>query len=400
MSVAELSEPATRAEWITPRHGPAWWGEEEQAWVLTRYADVSALLRAPNYEVSEDIGGHLARVAARAGRDYRQLSNLIGGVLFYRNPPFHPQGRKFLKRCLGVAQEPLRPEAITESARQVVDTALSRGRVDAVREIGTRIPLDALTRGLGLTYEAGETVLSSAHIIEIWRRGMSLRVLDGLQAEARRVDGMLRAEMDAAERTGAGNLAEILAINRAEFGLAEDDVVALLFFLLLAGVETTSMLVSSAIFLLLANPGQGARFEADPGLINGVVDEALRYTPPVRRANHRVIAEPVEIGGRAFAAGDQVIGHIEQAHFDPAAYPDPVHFDIARRGPPTAAFGFGAHACLGAAIARQEGRAVLGVLFERARLGLVSERPQWQDHPVFRRLERLDVTLEPRDRSR
>lgn len=399
MSLAELSRPATRAEWITPSHGPAWWGKEEQAWVLTRYADVSAVLRAPHYEVSEDIGGHLTRVAARAGRDYGELSNLIGGVLFYRNPPFHPRGRRFLKRCLGVAQEPLRPDAIAASARQVVDAALEKGRVDAVREIGTRIPLDALTRGLGLTYAAGETVLNAAHIIEIWRRGLSLRVLDGLRDQARRVDAMLRAEMAAAERSGSGNLAEILAIGRTEFGLSQDDVVALLFFLLLAGVETTSMLVSSAIFLLLANPEQASKFEADPGLLDGFVTEVLRYAPPVRRANHRVIAEPAELGGRAFAPGDQVIGHIEQAHFDPAAYPDSLRFDITRRDPPSAAFGFGAHACLGAAIARQEARAVLGVLFERARLGLVSDRPQWQDHPVFRRLERLEVILEPKDRS-
>lgn len=395
MSASARVTPATRAEWVQPRHGKVVWDFKERGWLHTRYADVSALLRSPAFQVSE-VSRHVSRVAERSGRDYGSLVNLTAGVIGHRNAPFHPIGRRFLKACLAQAQPQLSSEALLSVAKLEITAALERGRVDAVREFGTRVPMIATTRALGFSPAVGELAFASGHVIEVWRRGMPLRELDRLEQEARVVEAALLDELAAAGRSGSGILARIVDLNRAQFGFSDQEMAGLLLFLLLAGFETTMALFASALFLLLSNPTEAAKLDADPSLIDGAVTESLRYIPPLWRPNYRIAAEPVSLAGRDFEPGDVAVAHIEQAHFDPEAYPDPQRFDISRRGPSVLAFAAGAHACLGAAVARLEARTVLGAVLATTRLRLVNPQPEWQEHPVFRRLARLDLIVAPR----
>ena len=115
---------------------------------------------------------------------------------------------------------------------------------------------------------------------------------------------------------------------------------------------------------LLDNPGELARLRADPGLINGAVEEFLRYESSNQLGNRRV-GERLELAGAVLEAGTYVHIGIGAANRDPAAFPDPDRLDVARSPNRHLAFGSGAHACAGMSLARMEGRVAIGRLVAR-----------------------------------
>jgi cytochrome P450 len=136
--------------------------------------------------------------------------------------------------------------------------------------------------------------------------------------------------------------------------------------LLVAGFETTVNLISNAVLALLGHPAQWQALCADPdGLAPKVVEEVLRWDPPVQRTS-RIALESVELEGHPVRQGQQVITLIGAANRDPEAYPAPDTFDITRaEGPTHLAFASGIHYCLGHALARAEAAVALRLLAER-----------------------------------
>lgn len=137
------------------------------------------------------------------------------------------------------------------------------------------------------------------------------------------------------------------------------------FLLLVAGHETTVNLISNGVRALLHHPDQLAALRADFGLIGGAVEEMLRYDGPVETATFRFPREPVEIGQRVIPAGEPVLISLAGADRDPGRYPEPDRFDIRRDTQGHLAFGHGLHFCLGAPLARMEGRIAIRTLLER-----------------------------------
>lgn len=137
------------------------------------------------------------------------------------------------------------------------------------------------------------------------------------------------------------------------------------FILLVAGHETTVNLITNGVHTLLAHPGQLAALRSDMTLLDGAVEEVLRFEGPVETATYRYAAEPMEIGGRAVAVGDPVMIGLDAANRDAAHCPDPHRFDIRRAPRGHLAFGHGVHYCLGAPLARLEARVALRSLLER-----------------------------------
>lgn len=140
------------------------------------------------------------------------------------------------------------------------------------------------------------------------------------------------------------------------------------FLLLVAGHETTVNLIGNGVRALLAHPDQLAALRADPdALIDGAVEEMLRYDGPVQHATYRFAATDLELGGVSIEAGSSVLVALAAADRDPArfAHPGPDVFDIRRTGPGHLAFGHGIHFCLGAPLARMEARIAVRALLDR-----------------------------------
>ncbi|MFB7507654.1 cytochrome P450, partial [Streptomyces broussonetiae] len=138
------------------------------------------------------------------------------------------------------------------------------------------------------------------------------------------------------------------------------------FLLLIAGHETTVNLIGNGIHALLTHPDQLSALRGDMGLLDGAVEEMLRYEGPVHTATYRFAAEPLEIAGTPIGKADHVVVGLTAAQRDGGRFGDPDRFDIRRDTRGHLAFGHGIHFCLGAPLARLEGRIAIGALLERA----------------------------------
>lgn len=142
----------------------------------------------------------------------------------------------------------------------------------------------------------------------------------------------------------------------------------MVFLLLVAGHETTVNLIANGVHTLLTHPDRLALLRAEPERLPATIEELLRFEGPVQVATFRWTTEPVGIGGTVIPAGELVVPGLLAANRDPARIADPDTFDPARGsdvGAAHLAFGHGAHHCLGAALARLEGRIALGSLLAR-----------------------------------
>jgi cytochrome P450 len=179
--------------------------------------------------------------------------------------------------------------------------------------------------------------------------------------------------------------------------LTDAELITMVFVLVLAGHETTANLIGNATRALLTHPDQLRLLRDDPALWPGAVHELMRFTGPILATRIRFAKEDVELGGQRIAAGESVEAVIVSANRDPRAYPDPDRLDVTRRpvgghGEGHVGFGHGAHYCLGAALARQEGEIALRALFERfPDLALDSAEPAWEPVPNMRRLAALPL---------
>ncbi len=176
--------------------------------------------------------------------------------------------------------------------------------------------------------------------------------------------------------------------------LSDDEIRINLGALLVGGNLTTTDLIGNGVRLLLTHPEQLAAFKANPGLANALVEEILRYEPPID-VTARVASKDMEFDGCPVKPGQAMTVWLRAANRDPAMFEDPHRFDITRKHRPHVAFGGGAHICIGAPLARLEAQVALPMLFERfPNLALANPeaQPQWRTLPFFRGLERLDVT--------
>jgi cytochrome P450 len=163
--------------------------------------------------------------------------------------------------------------------------------------------------------------------------------------------------------------------------------------LLIGGNLTTTDLIGNAVRLLLLNPGELAKLTAEPGLINSVVEETLRYEPPVD-STARVASADIEVNGCPVKASQSLIFHLRAANRDPEVFEAPDRYDVSAKRRPHVAFGGGAHICIGAPLARLEAQVALLRLFERfpnVRLTDPDAPPVWRTLPFFRGLERLEL---------
>ncbi|WP_338118429.1 cytochrome P450 [Streptomyces coryli] len=194
----------------------------------------------------------------------------------------------------------------------------------------------------------------------------------------------------------ADDLLSALIRTRAEDGdqLSHHELIGTAFLLLIAGHETTVNLIANGTLALLRHPEQLAALRADRSLLDGAVEEALRYDGPVEGATFRYSLEDVDYGGAVIPAGSVVHVVLASAGRDPKRFPAPDAFDIRRAGQSHVAFGHGIHFCLGAPLARLEGRIAFRALLDRCPELALDADPgelEWRSGLIIRGVRRLPV---------
>lgn len=332
----------------------------------------------------------------RFGKDWRTLPGQTGAGdpinanMLEMDAPDHTRLRKLVAREFTARRiEALRPR-VRQITDGLLDAMVPTGRADLVDSFAFPLPITVICELIGvpdLDRDAfrllSNGVVSPAGATE---EGDAVRAMGGYLAEL--IENKRRSP-------GEDLLSALIAARyEDEDALSPDELVGMAFLLLVAGHETTVNLISNGVRALLEHPEQLAALRADFGLIDGAVEEMLRYDGPVEAATFRFAREAVPIGSATIAEGDSVLVALAGADRDPARYPEPDRFDIRRDAQGHLAFGHGTHFCLGAPLARMEGRIAVPALLERCpglELDPDAGEPDWLPGMLIRGTRKLPV---------
>ncbi|WP_206739202.1 cytochrome P450 [Streptomyces sp. L2] len=315
--------------------------------------------------------------------------DLLGKNMLITDPPQHTRLRALVTRAFTMRRvAALRPR-IERITAGLLDDMLPRGRADLMESLAYPLPITVICELLGVP-EMDRAAF----------RKISTEVVAPSSAESEydatvRLSEYLTELIEDKRCAGpTGDLLSDLVRTTTEDGdrLSPQELRGMAFLLLIAGHETTVNLIGNGVLTLLRHPDQLAALRADMSLLDGAVEEILRYEGPVENATYRFAAEPLEIGGRAIAEGEWVIVGLSAAQRDTARYAEPDRFDLRRDTRGHLAFGHGIHYCLGAPLARLEARTALAALLTRAPdLALDGPPGPWLPGTLIRGVRTLPV---------
>ncbi len=361
---------------ILRREDPVHWNpgnaEFNGFWALTRYHDIRFVSRRPELFVSSK------GIAGAIARDQSQFPGPPPGAasIIMLDPPRHVKLRRLVNKGFTPrAVDKLEPR-IRAIANEILDDVGQRGSFDFVVEVAAKLPLAVICGMLGLERSVWPLMF------DLTNRMLGAgdpEYQDSVSAESR---GTLQAQRDTAmaarfamfnffreqveERRRSPGDDIVSGLIEAEVGdkLTEFELIAFCLLLVLAGNETTRNAISGGMVAFAEHPGDRARLQKDPALIDTAVEEILRWTSPLHHMA-RVASADAEIQGRKIREGDRVLMWYPSANRDEEIFPEPYRFDVAREPNEHLAFGIGEHFCLGAGFARKEVKVMFEELFRR-----------------------------------
>ncbi|AKK29833.1 cytochrome P450 [Mycobacterium sp. EPa45] len=372
-----------------PMHIP-----ESTLHVLSSFADCDEVLRHPD-SCSDRLKSTAAQRAIEAGEQPRPFGT--PGFLFL-DPPDHTRLRKLVSKAFSPRVVKALEPNITSMVDDLLDNAAQTSEFDAIEQLAHPLPVAVICRLLGVPIE-DEAQFSSASTIlaqgldpfvtftgetqgfeerlkaGMWLRGYLRELLERRRAEPR--DDLMSG---------------LIAVEESGDQLTEEEIVATCNLLLIAGHETTVNLIANGILAMLRHREHWTALSTDPGLAPNIIEETLRYDPPVQLAS-RVAGADMEIGDIRIPKGDIMMILLAAAHRDPAVAERPDEFDPTRNPIRHLAFGHGPHFCLGAPLARMEAAVALSAVTKRFPDAQLAAEPTYKPHVTLRGMARLEVAV-------
>ncbi|MGW3566484.1 cytochrome P450 [Streptomyces sp. NPDC000941] len=360
-------------------------------WVLSRYADVDAVLRAPG--ASSEFYRDRTWANRRGGPDSPLVQSVRKWMLMLDGPAHRRIRGAISKVFTRASVERLRPRIAAETARLL--DAVGEGKTDLIHRLALPLPVTVTCELLGLPG-------SDRDQCRRWTEQIS-RVIDPSITAEDAVE-MNAAEVEFREYV-AGHLKERRSAPRDDIlslllhaevdggRLTEEEIIANVQFLFVAGHETTVNLIGNGLLALLRHPDQLRMLRDNPEIITDSIDEITRYDPPVQIVS-RLLTEDVPLAEVTLPAGAKVMLLFGAAGRDPERYPDPDRLDLTRTGVKTLAFSGGPHYCIGAALGKLETSMVLTELLRRySTIELTGDDLVWRPNVSFRGLRELPLHL-------
>jgi len=374
----------------TNRHGVT-------TWYITRYDDCLAVLRDHRRFV-KDYRNALPSAERGALPAMPPLLRLISNHILNMDEPDHTRLRVLINDAFTVAMVEALAPRLQQIADDLLDRVNDRGEMDLIEDFAFPFPIIVIAELLGIPPEdrARFRRWSSAIVAPTADTARTLRKLEKSRRTMEDFIDYLRA-ICAQRRAEPRDdlLTSLLQVEADGDRLREEELFSMVLLLIVVGHETSDNLIGNGMLALLEDGGAYRELQSDASIMPLAVEELVRYANPVERAPMRFAAEPVTLHGREMARGDSVSVVLAAANRDPRQFVAPDRLDLTRSPNRHLGFGMGIHYCLGAPLARLEGRIAFTTLLRRLpglQLAATVESLRWHTHPIMRGLRHLPVT--------
>lgn len=373
---------------------PVFFDQNSKLYVVSRNDDIERLMKDPRLSADR-----YTALAADTPQAERAMSETIVGYLsmFLLNSEGEKHAR--LRSFTSKSFMPRHMEALAPAASAATDRLVARikekGSLEVIADIAFPLPVQFICEMLGLTDPDLMLIKELSDYISIYigSAGRAPGCIPLAHRGFTELADMFWPVVAQRRAQPTDDLVSSLILARVNGdALSDVEVVANCILFLVSGFETTTNLIANAMLALLEHPEQQAMLREDPSLIDGTIEEVLRYYPSVNRTA-RLLLEDVELHGKTLKKGSIIILMLGAGNRDPRIFPDPDRFDITRpRSGKLLSFGAGIHFCTGSHLARLQGKiAVLALLRELPRISYDPAALQWRGDSRFRGLQALHI---------
>ena len=372
------------------REDPVHWDPFLHSWVVTRYTDVVRVLR----DFSAQRAPTAEQLTALGLEALNPVAKVMVKQMLFLDPPEHAR----IRSLASAAFTPQRVGALRSHIREIVRDLLAKvwrnGRMDVIADLAEPLPCIVSAEMLGVPVE-------DHHQLKLWSQDFA-EVLGNFQHNPDRVPNLLKAteEMTAYFRSAMctqtlrpdGLVCSLMSAEIDGERLTQEEVIANSIITMVGGQETTTNLIGNGTLSLLRNPNELEKLRADLSMIPAAIEELLRYESPSQHTA-RLAPEDMELGGKLIRKRQVVRAVMAAANRDPERFPDPDRLDITRQDNRHVAFGYGAHFCFGAPLARIEAQIAFASMLRRLpNLTLESQPISWRENLGLRGLTSLWVS--------
>lgn len=375
---------------------PVHWDPYLHAWIVTRYSDVVSVLttfsadRAPSPEFFE----------ALSVRDVGPIAKVMVKQMLFMDPPSHTRLRKLAAPAFMPARVQRLRDHIQDIATKLIDDIVARGdagRMDLLADFAAPLPAIVTAEMLGVPTED--------HVkLKEWSATFA-EMLGNFQHNTDRLNGVLKAlenltayfyDAIAKQRESPrdGLVHALMSSEVDGDRLTDEEVVANSIVTMVGGQETTTNLIANGMLSLLRDRAALARLRSEGQIMPAAIEELLRYESPSQHTA-RLAPSDCVLGGKQLRKRDAVIAVMAAANRDPERFTDPDRLDFDRPDNRHVAFGWAAHFCFGAPLARLEARIAFETLLRRfPTLALTGEDLVWRENLGLRGMESLPLFYE------
>ncbi|MBW4596129.1 MAG: cytochrome P450 [Brasilonema angustatum HA4187-MV1] len=366
-------------------------------WIVTRYADVKAVLKSGRVRTDDRPKSIQERnkYLKDKEKNLNTLAYTTSRFLFYMNPPDHTRLRGLVGKAFSpVVVERMRPH-IQEIVDELLDKVRHKGSMDIVADLASPLSVSVISMLLGIPKEAQQQLHQWTNVLSrILDPLVSLEEYQAMNKATKEIQEYLRTLIAEREKDPQEDLiSNLIAAQEQNDRLSQKDILAICTLLFGAGEETTGNTIGNGILALLQHPNQIEQLKTEPTKIQSAVEEIIRYDSAIQMLT-RIAIDNLEVGNRTIKAGEKIVLCLGAANRDPAQFPEPDELNINRGQNQHVAFADGIHYCLGAALARVEAQIAINTLIQQfPDIKLASNKIEWKKSIVIRGLKALPVSF-------
>jgi pimeloyl-[acyl-carrier protein] synthase len=375
-------------------YDPVHWDPYMHAWVVTSYPEVVTVLL--NYSADRTPSpAYLDRLGLSFMKPF---SRMMLEQMMFMDGAKHAR----LRSICAAAFTPRRVEElrtrIEEIAHDLVDKVIASGQMDMISDFANPLPAIVTAELLGVPIQ--DHAQLHAWVLDL------AELLGNFQHHPDRVAEIVRSLEDLENYIGArmeelrrhpngGLIYSLMTVEVDGHRLSNEEVIANTIITLIGGHETTTNLIASGFRTLLLNPESLELLRGRPEIIGSAVEELLRFESPVQHTA-RIAPADLLLGGKSIQKDSRVVAVLAAANRDPNRFPDPDRLDLLRSDNRHVAFGWAAHFCFGAPLARMEAQIAFNVLLRRlSRPTLQDDVVDWRENAGLRGLTKLRISFDP-----